>query len=57
MRTSGSQLLVLGEFRRSLFEGAVDSATELVYPFLWFLDAGMTAPLFLAEPSMGPEDI
>ena len=53
MRTSGSQLLVLGEFRRSLFDGA--AKTRL--PLLWFLDTGITAPEFLAESSMGPKGI
>lgn len=53
MRTSGSQLVVLGEFRRSLFDGAAKSRL----PLLRFLDTGMTAPEFLVEPSMGPKDI
>ena len=50
MRTSGAQLLVLGEFRRSLFDGAAESR----FPFL---DTEMTDPVFLAEPSIGPKDI
>ena len=55
MRTSGSHLLVLGEFRRSLFDGTADSITEVLYPFLVFLDLGATIPLILVEPSTGPE--
>ena len=51
MRTSGSQLLVLGEFRRSLFDGTAESR----FPLLCFLDAGTTSPGFLAEPAMGPK--
>ena len=52
MRTSGSQLLVLGEFRRSLFDGAAESRL----PLLCFLDTGTAAPVFLAEPSIGPKN-
>lgn len=55
MRTSGSHLLVLGEFRRSLFDGAAGSITEVLYPFLAFLDFGATIPFILAEPSTGPK--
>ena len=51
MRTSGSQLLVFGEFRRSLFDGTAESRL----PLLCFLDTGTTVPAFLAEPSMGPK--
>ena len=43
MRTSGSHLLVLGEFSRSLLDGAVDSYGDVPFPFLCFLDVGMTA--------------
>ena len=53
MRTSGSHLLVLGEFRRSLFDGAAESRVS----FLHLLDAGITAPEFLVEPSTGPKNI
>ena len=51
MRTSGSQLLVLGEFRRSLFDGTEESR----FPLLCFLEVGTTSPAFLAEPAMGPK--
>ena len=55
MRTSGSHLLVFGEFKRSLFEGETGAAIEDVYPFKRLLGGRGNLPVALANPSIGPK--
>ena len=56
MRTSGSHLLVFGEFKRSLFEGETGAANEDVYPFKRLLGGRGNLLVALANPSIGPKN-